>query len=122
MTGREWEAGTYDREEGAFRKPDVHAPRGPITSSSLPPGTFAGQAATRAHVHDLRPYSSVGGSGQMGVKYAPNPVYEGVRTARLRTEESGSGLRLEPSSGSFHTAGESQPYNRPSHASSSSLC
>ncbi|CAL8462888.1 g2422 [Coccomyxa elongata] len=102
VTGREWEAGTH--EEGALRRPDAHAARGPITSSSLPPGAFAGQAATRAHAHVLRPYSSVGSSRQAGVKYAPNPVYEGVRTARLRMKESGSGLRHEPSSGTFRSA------------------
>ncbi|BDA48117.1 probable zinc finger protein Dzip1 at N-terminal half [Coccomyxa sp. Obi] len=101
VTGREWEAGIH--EGGAFTRPEAHAPRGPITSSSLPASAFAGQTATRAHAHDLRPYSSVGSSTQAGVKYAPNPVYEGVRTARLRMEESGSGLRHEPSSGSFRT-------------------
>lgn len=101
---RDWAEG--NQEEIGDEGQDAPLPRRIITSASLPFNTSAGQPAARVHAHDLRPYSSVGGSlAQPAVKFAPNPVYEGLRVARQHMEESGSGLRHEVSNGSARFPG-----------------
>ena len=98
-----------NQEEAGYEGQEVPPPRRPITSASLPSkNTSAGQPGARAHAHDLRLYSSVSSAAQQPVKFAPNPVYEGVRAARLRMEESGSGLRHEVSNGSVRFSGAQQ--------------
>lgn len=85
-------------------------PRRPITSASLPSAHRSPrQASAQLHASGLRPYSSVGGLSQLPKNmFAPNPVYEGVRAARQRMEESGSGLRHETSSSSIRFQGAFQ--------------